>query len=135
MIKSRLTRDNFIAVRNEYTQLNLTPVELLVYSIVASYTDDSKACFETNKTISERICASVSTVQRAFKSLENKGYIYKEEQEDYISKRLYFAKPVEQIIAEQGIEPKEFRTDKNDITAIEVEIEDARDNLEYKGII
>ena len=136
MIKSRLTRNNFIAVRNEYTQLNLTPVELLVYSIVASYTDDSKACFETNKTIAERICASVSTVQRAFKSLENKGYIIKEEQEDYyLTKRFYFAKPVEQIIADQGIEPKEFRTDKNDITAIEVEIEDARDNLEYKGII
>ena len=91
MIKSRLTKEGFIAVRSEYTQLSMTPTELLVYSIVASYTGDNKACFETNKTIAERIGASVSTVQRAFKSLENKGYIIKEEQEDYyLAKRFEF---------------------------------------------
>lgn len=137
MIKSRLIQNTFIAVRSEYTQLNLSPIELLIYSIIASYTEDGRACYETNKTLAERTGASVTTIQRTLRSLERKGYIVKEENEDYyLTSRFYFAKPVDEIMEEQGIEPKEFRQDRNNVEAIDREIDIAREELGYcTGII
>lgn len=54
---------------------NLTPGEKLIYSYVASY---SKACFDSNERIAERLGVGERSVSRALQVLSELGYVYVE---------------------------------------------------------
>lgn len=53
----------------------LTMTEKFVLIALADYADDNHTCFPSHAKTAKRICASKSTVQRAVKSLHDKGYL------------------------------------------------------------
>lgn len=67
---------------------DLTMAEKFIYSYVASY---SKACFDSNEKIAERLNVSVPTVTRALKKLQSMQYLFVEHINNDNSKRRIYA--------------------------------------------
>lgn len=77
------SRDNFIIIPGwAISDLKLSGNELIVFSVIYSFTQDGSPWFsESLSYLTETSNASKSTVQRSLASLVEKGFLEKEEQD------------------------------------------------------
>lgn len=66
---------NYIKVNTEFFNTNLNPLEILMLSVIESYTRDNKLCYHTNEQFAKMFNVSEKTVRNALDNLEAKNYI------------------------------------------------------------
>jgi DNA-binding MarR family transcriptional regulator len=65
----------FLKVNKDLFKLELNPAEILILAQVIEFNTNTGSCFMTDKAFAEMFGVSDSTISRAIKSLENKGFI------------------------------------------------------------
>lgn len=65
----------FLKVDKELFKTGLTPIEILLVSQIQEFQSNTGDCFISDKVLAENFGVSESTVSRALKGLEAKGYI------------------------------------------------------------
>ena len=68
----------FLAINKEWLGKGLNPTEILILSQVAEYERNTGDCFISDKAMSELFGVSESTISRAVKALEDKGFLKRE---------------------------------------------------------
>lgn len=66
---------NYIKVNTEFFNTNLNPLEILLLSLIESYTRDEKEFYHTNEQIAKMFNVSKSYVKSTLDDLEAKNYI------------------------------------------------------------
>ena len=66
---------NYIKVNTEFFNTNLNPLEILILSVIESYTRDDKLCYQTNDQFAKMFNVSEKTIRNALDNLEAKNYI------------------------------------------------------------
>jgi DNA-binding Lrp family transcriptional regulator len=67
--------NNYIKVNTEFFNTNLNPLEILLLSVIESYTRDGKEFYHTNEQLSKMFNVSEKTVRNTLDNLEAKNYI------------------------------------------------------------
>ena len=67
--------NTYIKVNTEFFNTNLNPLEILMLSVIESYTRDNKLCYHTNDQFAKMFNVSEKTVRNALDNLEAKNYI------------------------------------------------------------
>lgn len=70
-----MNMSNYIKVNTEFFNTNLNPLEILMLSVIESYTRDNKPCYLTNEQFAKLFNVSEKTVRNALDNLEDKNYI------------------------------------------------------------
>lgn len=65
----------YIKVNTEFFNTNLGPLEILMLSVIESYTRDNKLCYQTNEQFAKMFNVSEKTIRNALDNLEAKNYI------------------------------------------------------------
>ena len=68
----------FMKVNKELFKSGLSPLEILIVSQIEEFNINTGDCFISDATLAENFGVSESTVKRAIKALEEKGYITRE---------------------------------------------------------
>lgn len=68
----------FLKVNKDFFKLELNPTEILILAQVMEFNTNTGFCYVTDKTFAEMFGVSESTISRAIKSLESKGFITRE---------------------------------------------------------
>jgi DNA-binding Lrp family transcriptional regulator len=66
---------NYIKVNTEFFNTTLNPLEILILSVIESYTRDDKLCYQTNEQFAKMFNVSEKTIRNALDHLEEKNYI------------------------------------------------------------
>ena len=66
---------SYIKVNTEYFNTNLNALEILMLSVIESYTSDCKQCYHTNEQFAKMFNVSEKTIRNALDNLEAKNYI------------------------------------------------------------
>lgn len=66
---------NYIKVNTEFFNTNLGPLEILMLSVIESYTRDNKQCYLTNEQFSKMFNVSKTYIKNTLDTLEAKNYI------------------------------------------------------------
>lgn len=75
---------NYIKVNTEFFNTNLNPLEILILSVIESYTRDNKLCYQTNDQFAKMFNVSEKTIRNALDNLEARNYIKRNT--DFVSK-------------------------------------------------
>lgn len=65
----------YLRLYKDWLKLGLSPIELLVLGQVAEFNLGNNECFESDAKFAEDFNVSESTITRALRSLEGKGFI------------------------------------------------------------
>ena len=65
----------FLKVDKGLFNLGLNPTEILILAQIMEFQKNTGNCFISDRTLAENFCVSESTISRALKALETKGYI------------------------------------------------------------
>ena len=65
----------FLKVNKDFFKLGLNPTEILLLAQIAEFNTNTGDCFMSDKAMAEAFGVSESTVSRALKNIENKGFI------------------------------------------------------------
>jgi hypothetical protein len=69
---------NYIKVNTEFFNTNLGPLEILVLSVIESYTRDNKQCYLTNDQLATMFNVSKTYIKNTLDTLEKKNYILRD---------------------------------------------------------
>ena len=67
--------DKFLRIFKDWFLLGLSPIEVMVMAQIAEYNINNRECYETDAQFAKDFNVSESTITRAMKSLESKGFI------------------------------------------------------------
>lgn len=65
----------YIKVNTEFFNTSLNPLEILMLSVIESFTRDGKQCYHTNEQWAKMFSVSEKTIRNALDDLEAKNYI------------------------------------------------------------
>lgn len=66
---------NYIKVNTEFFNTGLNPLEILLLSVIESYTRDNKEFYHTNEQLAKMFSVSEKTIRNALDNIEAKNYI------------------------------------------------------------
>lgn len=66
---------NYLNVNMEFFNTNLNPLEILMLSVIESYTRAGKQCYQTNEQFAKMFNVSEKTIRNALDDIEKKNYI------------------------------------------------------------
>ena len=67
--------NTYIKVNTEFFNTDLNPLEILMLSVIESYTRDNRVCYHTNDQFAKMFNVSEKTIRNALDNLEAKNYI------------------------------------------------------------
>jgi len=68
--------------RSLYADKEVNPLSIVVYGALCSFADEEGVCWPSHKTIAKEANVSESTVKRALRQLEKKGFVFSEKRFD-----------------------------------------------------